>query len=209
MSAPQLSNARIDVEILCKRSISDATLPGGRQRGARRGKGCFLGQPHQPLARPMHQLGVGWERRRLRLRGRVDDHLRQVRGLGGAGPRRGIQALLDRRDELLLAHPLASARQRRAVERLLVAEELLAAEELQVGVLNPARAELLVGQIVRVLEDREPRHQPGGRRRMPRLVRIDRPEPLLQQPPVDRRGQLRQRRPMSTIWSSRAWKRSF
>ena len=40
------------------------------------------------------------------------------------------QALLDQRDELLLAHALAPARQRRAVERQLVTEELLAAEQL-------------------------------------------------------------------------------
>src|SRR5271168_1103599 len=43
------------------------------------------------------------------------------------------------------------------VERQLVTEEFLAAEELEVRVLDPARAEFLVGQIVRVLEDRKTR----------------------------------------------------
>ena len=152
-----------------------------------------LGQPHQPLARPMHQLGVGRERHRLRLHRRVDDDLGEVRGLRRAGARRRVQALLDQRDELLLAHPLAPARQRRAVERQLVPEELLAAEELEIRVLDPALAELLVGQVVRVLEDRQPRHQPRRQRRLAGLVRIDRAEPLLQKAPVDRRGQLRQR----------------
>jgi hypothetical protein len=86
----------------------------------------FFGEPRQTLARPMHQLGVGRERHRLGLHGRVDDHLREVRGLGRARPRRRAQALLDQRDELLLAHPLAPARQRRPVERQLVDEEFLA-----------------------------------------------------------------------------------
>ena len=77
---------------------------------------------------------------------------------GLAAPRacRRVQALLDQRDEFLLAHPLAPARQRRPVERQLVDEELLAAEKLIVWVLDPARAQLLVGQIMRMLEDREP-----------------------------------------------------
>ena len=66
-------------------------------------------------------------------------------------------------------------------------------EELIVRVLDPACAEFLVGQVVRVLEDRQTRHQPRRKRRLTGLVRIDRPEPLLQKPPVDRRGQPRQR----------------
>jgi hypothetical protein len=66
-------------------------------------------------------------------------------------------------------------------------------EELEVRVLDPACAKLLVGQVVRVLEDRKPRHQPRRQRRLARLVRIDRAEPLLEKPPVDRCGEPRQR----------------
>ena len=45
-----------------------------------------------------------------------------------------------------------------------------------------------------VLEDREPRHQPRRQRRMPPdLVGIDRAEPLLEEAPVDRPTELRQR----------------
>src|SRR5271155_4336250 len=51
------------------------------------------------------------------------------------------------------SHPLAPARQRRAVERQLVLEELLAAEQLVIGILDPAGAQILVGEIVQVLED--------------------------------------------------------
>jgi hypothetical protein len=76
-----------------------------------------------------------------------------------------------------------------------VPEELLAAEKLIVGVLQPAVAQALVGEIVHVLEDRKPRHQPGRQRRLPGLVGIDRPEPLLQKAPVDRRSELRQLMP--------------
>src|ERR1700722_17542374 len=90
-------------------------------------------EPHQPLACSVHQLGVGRERHRLRLHGRVDDDARKVRGPGRSGAGRGRHALLYQRDELLLAHPLAPARQRRAVERRLVLEELLAAEQLKYG----------------------------------------------------------------------------
>ena len=86
----------------------------------------FPGQLHQPLARPMHELGVGRKGHRLGLHGGVDDHLGEVGGLRRAGARGDREALLDQRDELLLPHPLAPARQRRAVERQLVLEELLA-----------------------------------------------------------------------------------
>jgi hypothetical protein len=46
---------------------------------------------------------------------------------------------------------------------------------------------------VRVLEDREPCHQPRRQRRMSDLVGIDRAEPLLEEAPVDRPTELRQR----------------
>ncbi len=66
-------------------------------------------------------------------------------------------------------------------------------EELVVGVLDPARAQILVREIMRVLEDRKPCHQPRRQRRMPGLVRIDRAEPFLEKAPVDRPTELRQR----------------
>ena len=66
-------------------------------------------------------------------------------------------------------------------------------EQLIVRVLDPARAQILVGEIVHVLEDRKPRHQPRRQRRMSGLVGIDRAEPLLEKAPVDRPAELRQR----------------
>ena len=74
----------------------------------------------------MHELGVGRKGHRLGLHRGVDNHLGEVGGLGRAGARGDRKALLDQRHELLLAHPLAPARQRRAVEGQLVLEELLA-----------------------------------------------------------------------------------
>jgi hypothetical protein len=84
-------------------------------------------------------------------------------------------------------------RQRRAVEGQLMLEEFLAAEQLVIGILNPARAQILVGEIVHVLEDRKPRHQPRRQRRVSSLVGIDRPEPILEEAPVDRPAKLGQR----------------
>ena len=104
----------------------------------------LLRQPHQPLARPVHKLRIGWEGDRLRLHRGVDDEPRKVRRFRCAGARRDRQALLDQRDELLLAHALSPAGQRRAVEGRFVPEEPLAAEQLKVWVLDPALAQSLV-----------------------------------------------------------------
>ena len=48
----------------------------------------FFRQLHQPLARPMHELGVGRKGDCLGLHGGVHNHLGEVGGLGRAGPRR-------------------------------------------------------------------------------------------------------------------------
>lgn len=63
-----------------------------------------------------------------------------------------------KRDDPLLAHAAAPARHRRAVERQVVAEELLAGQTLEIQVLDPADAQRLVRQVEGVLEDGEPRY---------------------------------------------------
>ena len=153
----------------------------------------LFGQTHQLFARPMHQPGVGGMRDGLGLHGGVDDHLGEVRRLGRAGFGGDRKALLDQRSQPLLAHALAPARHRRTVEGRLVAEELLAAEEREIGVLDPAVAQGLVGEIVHVLEDRQTRHQAGRQRRLAPFIGIDRAEPLLQKAPVDGSRQFDQR----------------
>src|SRR5260370_1830094 len=71
-------------------------------------------------------------------------------------------------------------------------EELLAAEVLEVRVLHPAIAQSLVGKVIRVLEDRQPRHQPRRQRRLARLVGVHPTKLLFQKTPVDRPRQLHQ-----------------
>src|SRR5260221_12270441 len=71
-------------------------------------------------------------------------------------------------------------------------EELLAAEVLEVRVLHPAIAQSLVGKVISVLEDRQPRHQPRRQRRLARLVGVHRTKLLFQKTPGDRPRQLHQ-----------------
>ncbi len=101
-------------------------------------------------------------------------------GLVGDG-----QALLDQRDQVFLAQPLPPARHRRAVERELVPEHLLAAEELVIRVLDPALAQRLVRQVVHVLQDEEPGHQPRRRRWLARPFVTHRAETPVDDAPID------------------------
>src|SRR5207248_10037783 len=59
--------------------------------------------------------------------------------------------LLEQSHQLLFARPLAPMRQRGAIERQLVTEAQFTAEELIIGVFNPARAQHLVRQVMHVL----------------------------------------------------------
>src|SRR5260221_10096125 len=65
-------------------------------------------------------------------------------------------------------------------------EEPLPAEVLEVRVLHPAITKSLVGKVISVLEDRQPRHQPRRQRRLARLVGVYRTKLLFQKTPVDR-----------------------
>src|SRR5260370_15912184 len=97
----------------------------------------FVGQSHQPLARPVEKLRVGREHYRLRLHRRVDHDASEVGRLHRRGSGRHRQALLQKRLQLLLSHPLAPARQRRAVTNQSVLETLLAAEAFEASDLYP------------------------------------------------------------------------
>lgn len=105
------------------------------------------------------------------------------------------QALLQQGRELLLAEPLAPAAQRGAVERQIVPEHRLAAEELEIRVLHPARAQRFVGQVVHVLEDQQPRDQPGRQRRLPGPGPVHRTKTRCHELPIDLPGQPHQRVP--------------
>jgi hypothetical protein len=76
-------------------------------------------------------------------------------------------------------------RQRRALERQSVTETQFAAEELIIRVLQPARAQNLVRQVVHVLQDEQPRYQPRRQRRLPHTRRADAGKPAVEKPPID------------------------
>ena len=106
-----------------------------------------------------------------------------------AWPRRCARRRSGSRGSARRASPRPSAGaagQRRSVERRLLLEELLAAEQLEIGVLDPALAQRPVGEVVHMLEDRQPRHQPRRQRRMTSLIRMDRAQPRFEKRPVDR-----------------------
>jgi len=70
-----------------------------------------------------------------------------------------------------------------------MAEELIAAEILVIRVLDPARAKLLVGQVVGIFEDMKTRHQPCRQSWMTRLVGVVLTAFIRQELPVDPVGQ--------------------
>jgi hypothetical protein len=122
-------------------------------------------QPHELLARHLEQATVGGIRHGFLLHRGVDDHTRKI------GRLERIQ-ILGCGDALRqqLFHPgftqaLAKARQRRGIAGKASLEEHFAAEELPVGVFQPALAEGFVRQIVGVLQVEQPTHQSQRQRR--------------------------------------------
>jgi hypothetical protein len=95
----------------------------------------------------MHQPRVSRKGDRFFPDGRVDNHLGKVGRLGCSRPGRGRKALLNEGDELVFSHLLAPARHRAPVEGELMLEELLAAEQLIIGILDPTLAQNLVREI--------------------------------------------------------------
>ncbi len=152
----------------------------------------LFGQAHEPLSGAVHQPSVGGEHYVLGLHRGVDDHLAEIRRLGRPGAGSYRQALLDQGRQPVFAHALTPTGHRQTVEDQAVAKELFAAEELEIGILHPAIAQRLVGEVVHGLQNRQPRHQPRRQRRLAGAVGVDRAEPVFQEPPVDPRGQLRQ-----------------
>jgi hypothetical protein len=74
-----------------------------------------------------------------------------------------------------------------------VAEAQLAAEELVIRVLQPARAQHLVRQIVHVLQHEQSRHQPGRQAGLARTGRTDTGKAPIEKPPINLAGQPHQR----------------
>lgn len=72
-------------------------------------------------------------------------------------------------------------------------EKLLAAEQLVIGVLQPVLAHRFVGQVVHVLEDRQPCHQPRRQGRTARATRVGGSKALFEEVTVNLLRQIRQR----------------
>ena len=106
-----------------------------------------IGEFDELLARPVHQLGIGREGNVLWLHRGVDDDAVEIGWLDGAGAGRDRQALLQQGLEALLAHAVAPAGDRGALERQGVPEEFLAAEILIIRVLDPPCAHHFVAEI--------------------------------------------------------------
>jgi len=134
-------------------------------------------------------------RDRLRLHRGVHHHTLQILGLERARLVRHRQALLDQRHQLLLTQALTPARYRGAVERQLVAEAQLAAEVLVIRILDPARAQHLVGQVVHVLQDEEAGHQPRRQAGLAGSRLAHRAEATIEKAPIDLTRQAHQRMP--------------
>jgi hypothetical protein len=94
---------------------------------------------------------------------------------------------------LLLTQPLAPARQRRAIKRQFVPEHHFPAEVLEIRVLHPSVAQRLVGEVVRMLENEQPGHQPRRQWRLPGSHATHRAETSRQKIPIDLSRQPHQR----------------
>ena len=144
-----------------------------------------FGHIDQLLDGAVGEPGIGRMRDRLLLPGGVHHDPLEILGLDRPGPGGHRKAFLQQCDELLLTQPLAPTGQRRAIERQLVPEYRFATEILEVRVLHPPVAQRLVGQIVHVLEDEQPGHQPRRQRRLPRPDTTDRTKAPGQKIPID------------------------
>ena len=152
-----------------------------------------FGQIDQLLDRTVGEPGIGRMRDRFLLHGGVHHDPFEIFGLDRPAPMRHRKALLQQRDDLLLTQPLAPAGQRRAIKRQIVPEHHFPAEILEIRVLHPTVAQQLVGQVVHVLDDEQPGHQPRRQRRMPWPRATDRPKATREKIPIDLPGQLHQR----------------
>src|SRR5262249_33308460 len=93
----------------------------------------------------------------------------------------------------LLTQPLAPARERRAIKWQLVPEHHSPTEVREMRVLHPSLAQRLVGEVVHMLENEQPGHQPRRQRRLPRSHPTHRAEASRQKVPIDLPRQPHQR----------------
>jgi hypothetical protein len=113
--------------------------------------GVPAGEAAEDLDAAVDQLAVGRVANSLGLDGGVDGDALEVLRLGGAGALGGGERLGEEQFEPLGADALAPADHRGAVERQGVLKVGLAAEQLDIGAVEEARAGGFVGEAVHVL----------------------------------------------------------
>ena len=161
--------------------------PGARgqpQIGLAQPDAVLLGEFVQPFDRAQQQMAVRGMRHRLRLRRGVDGDALHLRSINRLRPRRGGQRFGQQQFELVRPDAPAPDRHRGAIERQLGLEIRLAAEELEIRIFDPLRADLIVGNAARVLEQMQPDHQPRRQTRAP-LLGVECSERLVEPLPVD------------------------
>src|SRR5215510_15140165 len=141
----------------------------------------------------MGEPGVGRMRDRLLLYSGIYRNPFEIFGVDRPGAVGHREALLQQRDDLLLTQPLAPARERRAIKWQLVPEHHLPTEVLEIRVLHPSLAQRLVGEVVHMLENEQPGHQPRRQRRLPGSHPTHRAEASRQKVPIDLPRQPHQR----------------
>src|SRR5262249_8518072 len=91
------------------------------------------------------------------------------------------------------AQRMAPARERRAMKRKLVTKPPFPTEVLEIRVLHPLLAQRLVGEVVHMLENEQPGHQPRRQRQLPGSHPTHRAEASRQKVPIDLPRQPHQR----------------
>src|SRR5262245_38323025 len=152
-----------------------------------------FGQIDQLLDCAMGEPRIGRMCDRLFLHGGVHHDPLEILGLDRLRLVRHREALLQQCGELLFTQPLTPTGERRAIKRQLVSEHHFPTEVLVIRVLYPAIAQLLVGEVVRMLEDEQPGDQPRRQRRLPRPHATDRAEASRHKVPIDLPGEYNQR----------------
>ena len=164
------------------------SLLGDAQIGLPQPHPMLAGQAVEALDRRMQQLGIGREGDRLGLHRGADRDPCQVLRPQCAALVRDPQAL---GQQQLVAQPLASVAEVRALMRKLMLEELFAREVLEIRIMDPALTHTLVGQAVDVLEQQEPDRE-AGLDPGPALVAVKRRDLAVDPLPIKLAGKLHQ-----------------
>jgi hypothetical protein len=170
-----------------------ASGAGGDARvGLAQRDAVLASQPDEDLDAAVEELAVGRMRHRLGLDGGVDGDAREVLRLGSTSALCGGERLGEQQFKPLGADALAPAGHRGTVERQDVLEVGLAAEELDIGAVEEAGADGLIGEAVHVLDQMQPDPEAGRQSGPAEAVAVERAESGGEALPVDQASQAHQ-----------------